>query len=186
MSVRRFRISVIAAVAGLLLAGCGGTSDRTVVQTTTSEPSPDTTTSAPSPDSTTEALPRPSTAGSGDTDWFASANKACQQAIVGYQQVKAAVQSQDPAALQFAAAAAASDVVDAVDSLPAPPSGRARSFKAGVQKYAASHLALAKAMYGTQADVNKASIQYDAAVKPLVAAARDAGADSCVAITNEI
>jgi hypothetical protein len=184
MSVRKLRLSVVAVVAGLLLAGCGGTSDRAVVQTTTSEPSPDTTTSAPSPDSTTEALTSPGTSASRDTAWFASANKACQRAIVEYQQVQAAVQ--DPAALQFSAAAAASNVVDVVDSPPVPPSARAKSFKASVQEYAASLLGLAKAMNGTQADVNKASIKYDAVVKPLVAVARDAGADSCVAMTNEI
>ena len=177
MWVRKFRAPVVAVVAGLLLAGCGGTSDRGVVQITTSEPTPDTT---------TEALPRPSTARSGDTVWFESANKACQQAIVEYQQVQAAVQTQDPAAFKFAAAAAASNVVDAVDSLPVPPSARAKSFKTSLKKYAASHLELAKAVAGTQADLNKASVDYDAAVKPLVAAARGAGADSCVAMTNQI
>jgi hypothetical protein len=175
MSVRKLRISVVAVVTGLLLVGCGGTSDRSVVRTTTIEPSPDTTTSEPSP----------SSAGSGDTAWFASANEACQQAIVEYQQVKAAVQSQNPEALQYSAAAAASDVVDAVDSLPVPPSARAKSFKASVHKYAAPHLEMATAMSGTLADINKASIHYDAAVKPLVAVARDAGADSCVAMTHE-
>jgi hypothetical protein len=175
MSVRKLRTSVVAVVAGLLLAGCGGTSDRGVVKATTSEPAPETT---------TEALPPPSTASSADTAWFASANKACQQAIVEYQQVQAAVQ--DPAALKFSAAAAASNVVDAVDLLPVPPSARAKSFKASLKKYAASHLELAKAVAGTQADLKKASIDYDAAVKPLVAAARDAGADSCVAMANEI
>jgi hypothetical protein len=131
-------------------------------------------------------LPPPRTAGSGDTDWFASANKACQQAIVEYQQVQASVQSQDPLALPFAAAASASSLVDAIDSLPVPPSARAKSFRASAQKYAHSLLGLAKAMRGTQQDVNKASIGYAAAVKPLVAAARDAGADSCVAMTNQI
>jgi hypothetical protein len=131
-------------------------------------------------------LPRPSTAGSGDTAWFASVNKACQQAIVEYQQVRAAVQGQDPAVFRFSAAAAASGVVDAIDSLPVPPSARAKRFKASVQKYAAAHLELANAVGGTKEKVNKASIHFDAALKPLVAAARAAGADSCVAMTNEI
>ena len=177
MSVRKFRTSVVAVVAGLLLAGCAENSERAVVQATTSGSTHETT---------TEALPPPSTARSGDTAWFASANKACQQAIVEYQQVQAAVQGQDPAAARFSAAAAASNVLDAVDSLPAPPSARAKSFKASLKRYAASQLELAKAVAGTQSDLNKASIDYDAAVKPLVAAARDAGADSCVAMANEI
>jgi hypothetical protein len=170
-------VVVVAVVAGLLLGGCGGTSDRAVVQATTGEPTPGTT---------TEASPPTTIAHSADTNWFASANKACQQATAQYQQVQAAVQGQDPAAARFAAAAAASDVVDAVDSLPVPPSARAKSFKASLKKYAASHIELAKAVTGTQADLKKASADYDAAVKPLVAAARDAGADSCVAMTNEI
>ena len=177
MSARRLRTSAVAVVAGLLLAGCGGTSDRAVVQTTTSEPTLQTT---------TEALPPPSTARSGDTAWFALANKACQQAIVEYQQVQAAVQGQDPAAARYSAAAAASNVVDAVDLLPVPQSARAKSFKASLKKYAASQLELAKAVAGTQADLNKASIDYDAAVKPLVAAARGAGADSCVTMANQV
>jgi hypothetical protein len=186
MSVRKFRISVVAVVAGLLLAGCGGTSDRAVVRAKTIEPSPDTTTSEHSPDSTTEALPPPRTAGGGDADWFASANKACQTARVQYQQVSSAMMSQDPTALPYMAAATASSFEKAVDALPVPPSARAKSFKASVQKYAASLLKAAKAMGGTQADVNKAGIGVDAAVKLLVAAAKDAGADSCVAMTNEI
>jgi len=134
----------------------------------------------------TETSPEPDTGG-GDADWFASANSACQQAISDYRQAKAASQSQEPAVMQLVAATAAEGVVKTLASLPDPPSALAETFKDSVEAYVASQRELATAMDdGSLEAYDQASSENEAAVKALVAAAKDAGADSCVAMTNEI
>jgi len=85
------------------------------------------------------------------------------------------------------AATAAEGVVETLASLPDPPSALAATFRDSVDAYVASQRELATAMDGGSLEAyDKASSGYDAAVKVLVAAATDAGADSCVAMTNEI
>jgi len=192
---RTFVAAVLAAVA-VAVAGCGITSEEPVGQFNTlepsSEPSPIETSSEPSPIETlpeppvTEETPEPNTE-TGDAEWFASANSACQQAISDYRQAKAASQSQEPAVMQLVAATAAEGVVKTLASLPDPPSALAETFKDSVEAYVASQRELATAMDdGSLEAYDQASSENEAAVKALVAAAKDAGADSCVAMTNEI